>query len=620
MNPEDPALLATWQAFESSVPDWSCDETLGAGAVEDAEPALPRLRTDTDVPDDPEYRIGAVLGRGGTAVVYEAEHVPLERPVAVKALHDAIRGPGAAAALIGEARIAGGLSHPNIVPVHALGLDADARPLLVMERIAGLPWSRLLQEPDHPMWHRWPGDALDRTLHVALRVADALVSAHERGVLHRDVKPSNVILGPTGQVYLVDWGIAVRVGPDGQVTAPLGGTPAYMAPEMFDPTARLDARCDVYLLGASIYTALTGRAPREGGSVAELARIAAGPPPPLPEAPPPLARVIAAAMDPDREARPPTVEAFRQALVTFIDRRAAIDEAARAEAARERFESLRERPGEEPARDAARIEAAFAFRTALEAWPDYPAAQAGLTALLESAIADDLVRGDVASARRALAELPRPNADLATLVDAGEEAARVDRAALEAARRRASELDARAGGAARVKWMLLLLFLLSVAPLLGGTLRLLGMVGPTPEHGWRAATPFVLASLMELLVRRRPIVGPGARYNRHLVRLAQLCMLGASLVWLVGLVRQQTISEICFDLLLTQAMAFGTAAALLDRRLLIASAGAAVTSLLVLRFDPYSELLLVIFLATTVILFQWIWSHEGAGDSRPIDG
>lgn len=620
MNPDDPALAQTWAPHEDAVRA-APDATLGERPAAEPAPPLPRLSVSGDGVDDPEYRMGEILGSGGSAVVFAAEHATLGRSVAIKALHSRIRSPKALDALVDEARIAGGLTHPNIVSIHALGLDPDARPLLVMERIDGEAWSALLRKPDHRLWQRWPGDALDRALHVALRVADALVSAHGRGVLHRDVKPSNVILGPTGEVYLVDWGIAVRLGDDGQVLAPLGGTPSYMAPEMFDPRIALDVRCDVYLLGASLFAALAGRPPREGAGIIHMARAALDPPPPLPaHIPAALSAIIARALAPQRADRYPTVEAFRQALVDFIDHRPAIELVARAERDRARFEALvgGERTAE---RDAALIEARFGYRAARRIWPEYPLAREGLDRLLRAAIEDDLTRGDAAAARRSLAELPTPDPALGARIEAAAAASAHDRAELAAARRREVELDPLAGSAARRRALPLLALILVVGPVAGSVLRLLGVLPRDAFSLPRALVPLGLAVAIEVHLRRRPVVGAGARFNRRLVRLAQLGLVAGAATLVVAYARAVPMSEVVFHLLLGQAVLFGAGAVALDGRLLIAAVGGLATALISVTAPPlYAEILLAAYVASVLVMFQWIWSRADGGRSAPIDG
>src|SRR5262249_2783401 len=155
--------------------------------------------------------------------------------------------------LLTEAVITGSLEHPSIVPVHALGCDDAGRPVLVMKRIEGVCWRGMARDEHPPGWA-----AIDaagggrRTAHVAnlMAVCNAMHFAHRRGVVHRDLKPGNVMIGSYGEVYVVDWGIAARIEA-GPSPVALVGTPAYMAPEMvWGEAHRVDARTDVYLLGA----------------------------------------------------------------------------------------------------------------------------------------------------------------------------------------------------------------------------------------------------------------------------------------------------------------------------------------------------------------------------------
>lgn len=162
---------------ETLAPGWDPTTTTGPRPPSGQAPPLPRLGLAGEVGGTPEYRMGEPLGRGATAVVYAADHLPLGRTVAIKTLRPDRTGPAADEALVDEARIAC-LEHPNIVPVHAIGRDGSGRPMLVMKRIEGDPLSAALVRVDHPLWARWPGDAVDRAVQITLRVADALSAAH----------------------------------------------------------------------------------------------------------------------------------------------------------------------------------------------------------------------------------------------------------------------------------------------------------------------------------------------------------------------------------------------------------------------------------------------------------
>jgi len=197
-----------------------------------------------------------LIGQGGMGSVIRAFDTDLQRDVAIKVLSPDSSSEGAIARFIEEARIAGRLEHPNIVPVHEFGTDARGVRYLCMRLIEGetledtLNWAGLSRlEPDF----------LRDLMQVFLKVCDAVAFAHSRGILHRDLKPSNVMIGDFGQVYVVDWGVArptPRFVSGGESVAephsdPFGavvGSPHYMAPEQLrGQHADLDERPDVFL-------------------------------------------------------------------------------------------------------------------------------------------------------------------------------------------------------------------------------------------------------------------------------------------------------------------------------------------------------------------------------------
>ncbi len=217
------------------------------------------------------FRLIEVQGRGGFGVVWRAEDVALGREVALKTM---ARGDDDERRhFIAEARVTARLEHPGIVPVHALGTDPA---WYTMKLVRGRTLAALIKGHD-----RSPV-ATRRLFEVVLGVARALAFAHARGVVHRDVKPDNIIVGDYGETILLDWGLARspgsdEVAPDGTII----GTPAYMAPEQAE--GRLDAqdaRTDVYALGAVLYEVLTGVRPHSGESPASVIASAIAPSPP----------------------------------------------------------------------------------------------------------------------------------------------------------------------------------------------------------------------------------------------------------------------------------------------------------------------------------------------------
>jgi serine/threonine protein kinase len=250
-------------------------DTVRAAPPNDDGPTLPRISLELHASGrSSDLALHSVLGRGGMGEVWLAEQASLQRSVAVKRPLDTSREP--ADALVREARISGSLEHPNIVPIHALGVADDGRPLLVMKRVTGATLCDVAADDAHPAWAELRARYGEREVAMAetiARVADAVAFAHSRGVVHRDIKPENVMVGTFGEVYLMDWGCAVVLDPSTRPS--FAGTPAFLAPEMLDPArGPIDARTDVYLLGATLHAALVGR-PRHEGDTLDAVLVAA---------------------------------------------------------------------------------------------------------------------------------------------------------------------------------------------------------------------------------------------------------------------------------------------------------------------------------------------------------
>ena len=209
-----------------------------------SDPALDRLRRIGDRPDfsATRYELGEELGRGGMGVVFRAHDRELDRDVAVKVT--AWTTASDADRLRREARTLASLEHSGIVPVHDVGRLADGRVFLVMGLVRGETLDR----------HAAVLPLADR-LRLFDRICETVAFAHARGVVHRDLKPANILVGPFGQVQIVDWGLAGGMEP--------GGTPGYMPPE---PDARPDdIRVDVFALG-TILRGLAGNSDRRSAA------------------------------------------------------------------------------------------------------------------------------------------------------------------------------------------------------------------------------------------------------------------------------------------------------------------------------------------------------------------
>jgi len=218
------------------------------------------------------YQVLEEIARGGMGMVYKARHVGLNRIVAIKVLQGLRDKHGEMAARFRkEARTAANLRHPNIIPVfdvghipakHGGGPHSDEIHYYAMEYIDG-------ETLDEHVFKETI--SLEEAFRVVACIARAVEYVHKKGVVHRDVKPGNIIIDKSGTPYLMDFGLAKDIGASYRITRPgmAMGTPAYMSPEQAEGDGSIDGRADVYSLGALIYEILTGRPPFKGPSLVE---------------------------------------------------------------------------------------------------------------------------------------------------------------------------------------------------------------------------------------------------------------------------------------------------------------------------------------------------------------
>lgn len=223
------------------------------------------------------YEDRGEIARGGMGAVRRAFDADLQRQVAIKVMLPALSGrESVTQRFVDEARITALIDHPNIAPVYRLAKAPDDSLSLVMKLIEGRSFTSHLRTLPPPPW---PWSVLDSVLSILVKVCDAVAYAHSRGVIHLDLKPDNIMLGPFGQVYVVDWGIArYRPGPEAEASLKTlsprdasTGTPAYMSPEQalrIEP--HISELTDVFLLGGILYEILTGRRPHDGQSIPEI--------------------------------------------------------------------------------------------------------------------------------------------------------------------------------------------------------------------------------------------------------------------------------------------------------------------------------------------------------------
>jgi serine/threonine protein kinase len=267
-----------------------------------------------------DYTLGGLLGRGGSGHVYEASQECPRRQVALKVIASGQLVTAIAGRPQFEAEVLGRLRHPGIAQVFGSGMAdfAGGTAWLAMELVQG----------GRPITAWAAGRGTRQIITAFIRVCEAVGHAHGRGVMHRDLKPGNVLVDDAGLPRLIDFGIAVPIeaGSASQSTPPLlaAGTPAYMSPEHFTTDLDdLDIRSDVYSLGVILYELLAGRLPHEirGVGILEVARVVSETEPrPLPaNVPRPLRAIVSKSLAKDRERRYASVADLANDLRRFLD-------------------------------------------------------------------------------------------------------------------------------------------------------------------------------------------------------------------------------------------------------------------------------------------------------------
>ena len=240
---------------------FSLEEEEGGSSDEDFDlgPLIPPVEPQVGTSIG-HYRILSLIGSGGMGTVYRAHDTRLDRDVALKFLPPLSIRLDSEERLLLEARAAAALEHPNVCTVHEIGQTDDGRPFIAMALHEGKTLKERLREGPLP---------LEEAVATAVQIARGLGAAHARGIVHRDVKPGNVILGADGTVRLLDFGLAQMTDPALTPSGLTPGTVAYMSPEQArcEP---LDARTDLWSLGVVLYEMLTGSRPFRGGSDREL--------------------------------------------------------------------------------------------------------------------------------------------------------------------------------------------------------------------------------------------------------------------------------------------------------------------------------------------------------------
>lgn len=266
---------------------------------------------------DGRYRLKTLLGEGGMGRVYEGEDLRLGRRVAIKVIADDAEQESVGERLFREAKAAARAEHPAVVVTYGYGSDPELGvSYVVMERLIGETIAQRIERVG-PL-------SVELTLRIALAAADALHAVHEASIIHRDLKPSNIFLASRGlrvdDVKLLDFGVAKQLDlPAMTATGQVYGTLMYMPPEQLRDSKRVDARCDLYSLGAVLFECLSGDPPFAPGQAAAMAsEILFGQVPRLcaarPSAPVAFARVIERCLSKRASERFPDARSLHAAL------------------------------------------------------------------------------------------------------------------------------------------------------------------------------------------------------------------------------------------------------------------------------------------------------------------
>lgn len=408
-----------------------------------------------------KLKIEGTLGKGGMGVVHLARQLSVGRPVALKTLRNSHQGGSEALKLLREGWVTGAMEHPNVVPVHDIGLDADGYPLVILKRIEGMDWLALINAPEEREERHGQSDPLEWDLRTFIQVCNAASYAHSRDILHRDIKPSNVMVGEFGEVYLMDWGIAVSLEDNGSGRLPLAadatglaGTPSYMAPEMLAVPPELSRLTDVYLLGATLFHVVAGMAPHLTGACdakSVIESVLRSQPEVPPDMPAELGKICCKAMALDPADRYESVEQLKQAVQEFLKHRSSLILADQAE---QRLEELVKVAACEPGHDdeARRIrlyrlfsESRFGFLQALENWPGNDTARRGLYRGAGVLIQFELSQNEPRGAAALLAEMDHPPPQLVAEMESQLREKEAHREEMEALARVGRQMDLNVG-------------------------------------------------------------------------------------------------------------------------------------------------------------------------------
>lgn len=313
LTTEAPQGLCPACLLRTAMQKTASQATLSPGGENSAEPHRSTPRPGEKFGD---YLIVRLLGRGGMGEVYEAEHEPSGRRVALKVMGHALNSEQDRKRFLREGRLAASISHPHVVYVFG-SEEIAGRPVIAMELVQGGTLKDALREQGSM--------GIPEAVDATLQMIDGLEAACHAGILHRDIKPANCFVGPDGAVKVGDFGLSISTIGRGETlltaSGSVVGTPTYASPEQLRGE-ELDVRADIYSVGASLYYLLTGRPPHEAEDLVKLITEVLDKTPPAPhelraDIPRTLSRIIMRCLAKDRASRFPNYSTLRNALLAF---------------------------------------------------------------------------------------------------------------------------------------------------------------------------------------------------------------------------------------------------------------------------------------------------------------
>lgn len=558
--------------------------------------------------------LGRELGRGGMGAVRLGMQATVHREVAVKHVHREL--PHAATALLKEAWVGGLLEHPNVVPVHTL-IAVEGQPAIVMKRIEGTAWSRIIE--DAALHSRFSiRDPLEWHVRVLMQVCLAIELAHQKGILHLDLKPDNVMIGEFGEVYVLDWGLAAALddGPDwlgrAKEICRVAGTPAYLAPELAMAAGEsIDERTDVYLLGAMLHHVIAGEGPHLGDNVLAMLYKAYQSVPARysDEVAPELIAIVHRAMHRDPDARFASPRALHDALAEFLAQRESHRLTRQAEGALELYREAIAEDADEARASRLFGECRFALRHAEETWKGNPQVPVLLQRLLASAFDRAIAREHEDGAAALVAEMPAPEPAHTAAIEALRDRLRAREAKVQALEQMQRELDITLGTKERrqlalglgIAWALVSLVL---AYLHHARILVFGYREALIEGGLLLTVLGPFAYLRrETLFRNKA----NARWQLALMLTFFVVQAFWLASWQLGLAYTQALALTPFFYM----FAFATVAIMVDIRLVVGTLVLAVTGV-ACAVRPESSLEIIgIGGGTAVATLAWAW-RDGA--------